>query len=47
MPELPELEVVREALQRRLVGSTVTGVRSFRPAAPLLRDLAKFGFAAA
>jgi hypothetical protein len=29
MPELPELEVVREVLQRRVVGHTIDAVRVF------------------
>jgi len=45
MPELPELEVVREVLRRRLVGRTVTGVEPIPPGAPIvLRDLAAVGF---
>jgi len=46
MPELPELEVVREVLQHRLVGRTVTGVEQIPPGAPIvLRDLSGIGFA--
>jgi formamidopyrimidine-DNA glycosylase len=29
MPELPELEVVREVLGRRVVGQTITNVKVF------------------
>ena len=31
MPELPELEVGREVLQRRVVGHTIDAVRVFLP----------------
>ena len=35
MPELPELEVVREVLQRRVVGHTIDAVRVFLPGSAL------------
>ena len=45
MPELPELEVVREVLQRRVVGRTITEVQLIRPGGPIVaRDLANIGF---
>lgn len=45
MPELPELEVVREVLQRRAVGQTITSVRLIPPgSAIVLRDLTNTGF---
>src|SRR3972149_6114011 len=45
MPELPELEVVREVLQRRVVGQTITGVEVFPPGGPIVvRDLTHAGF---
>jgi formamidopyrimidine-DNA glycosylase len=48
MPELPELEVVREVLQRRLVGQTVTDVKILPPGGPIVvRDLSQAGFAQA
>ncbi|MGD0708759.1 MAG: DNA-formamidopyrimidine glycosylase family protein [Anaerolineaceae bacterium] len=47
MPELPELEVVREVLQRRAVGQTIAKVE-IRPPGGLIvvRDLTHAGFAA-
>jgi formamidopyrimidine-DNA glycosylase len=48
MPELPELEVVREVLQRRLVGQTITEVQILPPGGPIVvRDLSHAGFEAA
>jgi len=45
MPELPELEVVRDVLQRRVVGRTITDVRLIPPGGPLVaRDLGNMGF---
>ncbi len=45
MPELPELEVVKEVLQRRVVGATITAVEVL-PAggAIVVRDLMHAGF---
>ena len=48
MPELPELEVVCEVLQRRVVGQTLTAVEVLPPGGPLvIRDLTHQGFEAA
>jgi formamidopyrimidine-DNA glycosylase len=48
MPELPELEVVREVLQRRIVGQTITTVQVIPPGGVIVtRDLTHSGFAAA
>ena len=48
MPELPELEVVREVLQRRVVGQTITGVDVIPPGGLIVvRDLTHQGFQAA
>lgn len=48
MPELPELEVVQEVLQRRVVGRTITDVRLIPPGGPIVaRDLNGAGFEAA
>jgi formamidopyrimidine-DNA glycosylase len=48
MPELPELEVVREVLQRRVVGRTITDVQLVPPGGPIVaRDIAGAGFEAA
>lgn len=48
MPELPELEVVREVLGRRIVGKTVAGVLVIPPGgAIVVRDLSHTGFVAA
>jgi formamidopyrimidine-DNA glycosylase len=45
MPELPELEIVREVLDRRVVGQTVDTIEVLPPAAPIvLRDLTQLGF---
>jgi len=47
MPELPELEVVREVLQRRIVGQTITAVEVIPPGGPIVaRDLTLAGFEA-
>ena len=47
MPELPELEVIREVLQRRVVGQTVTEVEIRPPGGPIVvRDMTGRGFAA-
>ena len=46
MPELPELEVVKEVLQRRVVGQTIDAVRVILPGgAIVVRDLTGRGFA--
>lgn len=46
MPELPELEVVREVLQRRIVGQTITSVTVIPPGGVIVvRDLTQAGFA--
>jgi formamidopyrimidine-DNA glycosylase len=48
MPELPELEVVRDVLQRRVVGRTITDVQLLPPGGPIVvRDIAGAGFEAA
>jgi formamidopyrimidine-DNA glycosylase len=48
MPELPELEVVQEVLNRRIVGQTITGAEAIPPgAAIVIRDLTGAGFGAA
>ena len=48
MPELPELEVVCEVLQRRVVGQTLRAVEVLPPGGPLvIRDLTRLGFEAA
>jgi formamidopyrimidine-DNA glycosylase len=45
MPELPELEVVREVLTNRVVGQTIEGVEVIRPGGPIVvRDLTHGGF---
>ena len=45
MPELPELEVVREVLQRRVVGCRINAVQVIPPGGPIVaRDLANVGF---
>ena len=47
MPELPELEIVCEVLQRRILGQTVTGVEVVQPGGGIVaRDLTFSGFAA-
>ena len=46
MPELPELEVIKEVLQRRVVGQTIESVQSIGPgSAIVVRDLTQRGFA--
>jgi formamidopyrimidine-DNA glycosylase len=48
MPELPELEVVRDVLQRRVVGRRITDVQLLPPGGPIVvRDIAGAGFEAA
>jgi formamidopyrimidine-DNA glycosylase len=48
MPELPELEVVREVLQRRVVGQAIMAVEVIPPGGVIVtRDLTQAGFAAA
>lgn len=42
MPELPDLEIIREVLAPRLIGQTVTGVEIIRPT--VVRDLTLQGF---
>jgi len=45
MPELPELEVVREVLQRRVVGQSISEVEILPPGGPIImRDLTQRGF---
>jgi len=45
MPELPELEVVREVLQRRAMGLSITDVEVLPPGGPIvIRDLTHQGF---
>lgn len=43
MPELPELAVVRDVLERRLVGKPITRVELVQPAAIVVRDLTGHG----
>ena len=48
MPELPELEVVQEVLQRRVVGRAITDAQLVPPGGPIVaRDIAGAGFEAA
>jgi len=48
MPELPELEVVRDVLQRRVVGQTISRVEILPPGGPIVvRDLTHSGFESA
>ena len=48
MPELPELEVVREVLNRRVVGQTISAVQVLPPGGIIVvRDLTHAGFEAA
>lgn len=48
MPELPELEVVKDVLQRRVVGTTIKKVEVLPPGgAIVVRDLTHRGFGAA
>lgn len=45
MPELPELEVVREVLQRRVLGRSITRASLIPPGGPIVaRDLTGNGF---
>jgi formamidopyrimidine-DNA glycosylase len=45
MPELPELEIVRDVLQQRVIGRTIARVQLFQPMASLVvRDLTARGF---
>jgi formamidopyrimidine-DNA glycosylase len=45
MPELPELEVVCEVLQRRVIGETISSVKIIQPGgAIVVRDLTNLGF---
>ncbi len=45
MPELPELEVVKEVLQRRVVGTAIEVVEVLPPGGPLVvRDFTQAGF---
>lgn len=46
MPELPELEVVCDVLQRRVLGTTITGVTMLAGSAIVVRDLTHRGFVA-
>ncbi len=46
MPELPELEVVAQVLQRRVVGQTIGAVEMLPGSAIVVRDLTYAGFAA-
>jgi formamidopyrimidine-DNA glycosylase len=48
MPELPELEGVRDVLHRRLLGQTIVSAESIPPgAAIVIRDLTGAGFGSA
>ena len=45
MPELPELEIVKEVLRRRVVGTTIRIVEILPPGGPIVvRDLTQGGF---
>lgn len=45
MPELPELDVVRDVLQKRIIGKTIQRVDLFQPmAAIVVRDMTGRGF---
>ena len=45
MPELPELDVITEVLNRRVAGQTITGVEVLPPGGPIVvRDLTHAGF---
>ncbi len=47
MPELPELEVIKEVLERRVVGQELAEVQILPPGGPIVtRDLANSGFEA-
>jgi formamidopyrimidine-DNA glycosylase len=46
MPELPELDVITEVLNRRVAGQAITGVEVLLPGGPIVvRDLTHSGFA--
>jgi formamidopyrimidine-DNA glycosylase len=48
MPELPELEVVRQVLQLRAVGATIESIAVLPPGgAIVVRDLTHLGFSGA
>ena len=48
MPELPELEVVQEVLNSRLLGQTIVSAEAIAPGAVIvIRDLTGAGFGAA
>lgn len=48
MPELPELEVVREVLQRRVLGRVITEVQVIPPGGPIvIRDMTHSGIESA
>jgi formamidopyrimidine-DNA glycosylase len=48
MPELPELEVVREVLERRVIGKMISAVAVLPPGGPIVvRDLTHAGFSEA
>jgi formamidopyrimidine-DNA glycosylase len=48
MPELPELEVVRDVLNRRILGQTIVSAEMIPPGGPIVvRDLTSEGFAQA
>ena len=45
MPELPELEVVQEVLNRRILGQTIPTAESIPPGGPIvIRDRTGLGF---
>jgi formamidopyrimidine-DNA glycosylase len=44
VPELPELEVVKDVLNRRVAGTTVTGAETFKTGVIVIRDLTQEGF---
>ena len=45
MPELPELEVVCEVLNRRVMGQTISSVQVLPPGGPIVvRDMTNEGF---
>jgi formamidopyrimidine-DNA glycosylase len=47
MPELPELEVVRDVLNRRILGQSILSAEAIPPGGPIVvRDLTGEGFAA-
>ncbi len=47
MPELPELEIIKEVLQRRVVGQSITAVHILPGGALVVRDLAGLGLESA